>query len=161
MYQLKEMTLSSYFGVSNETRTNHYINFNSHRHPRILIGVIKCLGVWPDRIAGRNLYQKQHHSHRTTVEDDRQKVLYVCDISERTQQVCQPFKSSNILRQSLVHVKSRIPPQKNRVVYDVQQKSHPGKQPTRPQSQLGSQCESNSPYYWKHRTPEATDIHIQ
>jgi len=33
-----------------KAHTNHYINFNSHRHPRILIGIIKCLGVWPDRI---------------------------------------------------------------------------------------------------------------
>jgi len=36
----------------------------------------------------KSLYQKRHHSHQTTVEDDRQKVLYllyVCDVSEMTQ----------------------------------------------------------------------------
>jgi len=96
-----------------KAHTNHYINFNSHRHPRILIGVIKYLLVWPDQICHnsrktqelehleqvlctsgftsstvmKSLYQKHHHTHQTTAEDDRQKVLYllyVCDISERT-----------------------------------------------------------------------------
>jgi len=44
------------------------------------------------------------HTHQTTVEDDRRKVLYVpyvCDISERTQyiglEIFTAFKSSNIL----------------------------------------------------------------
>ena len=52
-------------------------------------------------------------------------LFYVCDISERTQYVCYSleistaFKSSNILRQSLVHVKSCIPPEKNCFVYEI------------------------------------------
>jgi len=94
--------------------TNRYVNFNFHHHPRILTGVIGCLGDRADWICHnsrkkqelehleqvlhasgftsstvmKSLHQKWHHTHQTIAEDDRQKVfyiLYVRDFSVRAQ----------------------------------------------------------------------------
>ena len=64
-----------------------------------------------------------------TVEEERQKVLslpYVQGLSQKIEKICHPlgiktiFKSSNTLRQSLVHVKNSIPDEKKKgVVYEV------------------------------------------
>jgi len=79
------------FAFQMKTHINHYLNFNSHHHPRILIGVIKYLGDRADRIyhnsrkkqelehlelvlhtsgftsstVMKSLQQKQHHTHQT------------------------------------------------------------------------------------------------
>ena len=137
-----------------KTHTDQYINFNSHHHPRILTGVIKCLKDRANRICHKSKKKQElkhlekvfrandfpasavmkslHHVHHHTPQtatDDSKKVLYlpyVRDISERIQQVCRPlgistvFKSSSTLRQSLVRVKNRIPPEKRKgVVYEI------------------------------------------
>ena len=64
-----------------------------------------------------------------TVEEDRQKVLflpYIQGLSQKIEKICRPlgiktiFESSNTLRQSLVHVKNSIPDEKKKgVVYEV------------------------------------------
>ena len=64
-----------------------------------------------------------------TVEEERQKVPflpYVQGLSQKIEKICRPlgiktiFKSSNTLRQSLVHVKNSIPDEKKKgVVYEV------------------------------------------
>ena len=65
----------------------------------------------------------------TTVEEERQKVIflpYVHGLSQKIENICRRlgiktiFKSSNTLRQSLVHVKNSIPEEKKKgVVYEV------------------------------------------
>ena len=145
---------SVHTSVFRKTHTDRYINFNSHHHPRILTGVIKCLkdravrichkskkkrelkhlekvfraNDFPASMVMKSLHHVHHHTPQT-VTDDSKKVLYlpyVRDISERIQQVCRPvgistvFKSSNTLRQSLVRVKNRTPPEKRKgVVYEI------------------------------------------
>ena len=65
----------------------------------------------------------------TTVEEERQKVIflpYVHSLSQKIEKICRPlgiktiFKSSNTLRQSLVHVKNSIPDERKKgVVYEI------------------------------------------
>ena len=50
------------FAFQMKTHINHYLNFNSHHHPRILIGVIKYLGDRADRIY-HNSRKKQEMEH--------------------------------------------------------------------------------------------------
>ena len=83
---------------------------------------------FPASMVMKSLHHVHHHTPQT-VTDNSKKVLYlpyVRDISERIQQVCRPlgistvFKSSNTLRQSLVRVKNRTPPEKRKsVVYEI------------------------------------------